>query len=92
MSNIPKYSVIQYVRKKRTPFGVIVAIKSDYSQTGFDIGYSLCNKKDRFTKRRALEIALGRADIGTFEYPQEIKKMMPRFIERCKKYYYKNKV
>lgn len=56
---IPKHTVIQYVRnKKRVPYGVIVAVKTD---EGFSMGYSLCNKKDRFEKKMALKIALGRA-------------------------------
>lgn len=56
---IPKHTVIQYVRnKKRVPYGVIVAVKTD---KGFNIGYSQCNKKDRFEKKLALRIALGRA-------------------------------
>jgi hypothetical protein len=64
---IPRYSVIQYVRnKKRIPYGVIVAIKNN--DGGFNIGYSLCNKKDRFTKKMALEIAIGRAEIISPSY------------------------
>ena len=58
---IPKYTVIQYVRnKKRVPYGVLVAIKSNDE---FTLGYSLCNKKDRFNKRTALKIAIERATV-----------------------------
>lgn len=85
---IPKYSVIQYVRNnKRIPHGVIVAVKCE---DGFRIGYSLCNKKDRFNKRMALKIALGRAEIGSFyvvQPPHPVAKIVPAFVERCKKYY-----
>jgi hypothetical protein len=59
---IPQHSVIQYVRnKKNIPLGVLVAIKTP---EGFRIGYSLCNKKDRFNKNMALKIAIGRAGFG----------------------------
>lgn len=87
---IPKHSVIQYVRdKKRIPYGVIVAVKNSQ---GFTVGYSQCNKKDRFNKRMALKIAISRAtDTGWNAChgvdPHAIDKMIPAFVERCKKYY-----
>lgn len=89
---IPKYTVIQYVRRKRVPFGVLVAVKGD---GGFRVGYSLCNKKDRFNKRMALKIALGRAERLGGLYgnepndgtPHDVKRMIPAFIDRCKRYY-----
>lgn len=89
---IPKFTVIQYVRnKKRIPHGVIVAIKSpEGSSTPFVCGYSICNKKDRFNKKMALKIALGRAEKfgadGAVE-PHDVRKMMPAFTDRCKRYY-----
>jgi len=106
---IPKHTVIQYVRKKRVPYGVVVAVKTD---KGFSLGYSLCNKKDKFAKKLALKIALGRAIEGngcepkmknnsfwceesktqydnweTVFPPHDVRKMIPAFINRCKKYY-----
>lgn len=82
-----KHYVIQYVRKNGRPFGVVVAVKGE---DGFRIGYSLCNKKDRFKKETGLKIAFGRADVWSsipHETPKEIMAAMPSFIERCKKYY-----
>lgn len=98
---LPKFTVIQYVRnKKRVPYGVLVAVKVP---EGFACGYSLCNKKDRFSKQMALKIALGRIfvaptqeiwDFNSEEYPMEgikkcydIRKMLPAFFDRCKRYY-----
>lgn len=94
---IPKYTVIQYVRNnKKIPHGVVVAIKTE---NGFRIGYSLCNKKDRFNKRMALKIALGRAGNITdelptnnlldlcLETPHPVRKMLGAFQNRCRKYY-----
>lgn len=88
---VPKHTVIQYVRnKKRIPYGVLVAIK-DVEGQGFTCGYSLCNKKDRFNKKMALKIAIGRAIItniiGANDSPHDVRKMMPAFFDRCKKYY-----
>lgn len=90
---IPKHTVIQYIRKKknRIPYGVIVAIKD--VENGYRIGYSLCNKKDRFNKKRALEIALGRAfhsgnqNENNSVTPHDVNRMLLSFNERCKKYY-----
>lgn len=82
---IPKHTVIQYVRdKKKIPYGVVVAIKSD---NGFRIGYSLCSKKDRFSKDMALKIALGRVMGESTHIPHSVRKMIPAFTDRCKKYY-----
>lgn len=86
---IPKHTVIQYVRnKKRIPYGVLVALKNS---DGFTCGYSLCNKKDRFSKKMALKIAFGRANItnqdSVVAVPHEVRKMIPAFFDRCKRYY-----
>jgi hypothetical protein len=87
---IPKHTVIQYVRNnKNIPQGVLVAIKSE---DGFRIGYSLCNKKDRFNKRMALKIAIGRAEFSSDPavvsvMPHPVKKMASAFWARCRKYY-----
>ena len=91
---IPKHTVIQYVRnKKRIPYGVLVAIKDD---NGYRVGYSLCNKKDRFNKAMALKIAIGRAYRGheiptpiPHDVPKTFKhnRMLSNFNARCKKYY-----
>jgi hypothetical protein len=86
---IPKFTVIQYVRnKKRVPYGVLVAMKVG---SGFICGYSLCNKKDFFNKKMALKIAIGRANTCSVviekALPHEVRKMLPAFFDRCKRYY-----
>jgi hypothetical protein len=89
---VPKHTVIQYVRnKKRVPYGVIVAVKSD---GGYSLGYSLCNKRDRFAKKMALKIALGRAcfngdEVGGESTPHDIRRVVSSFVDRCNKYYKK---
>lgn len=83
-----KNAIIHYVRnKKGEPLGIIVAVKGDH---GFRVGYSLCNRKDRFVKDKGLKIAFGRADVWSSipeGVPREILAAMPSFLERCKKYY-----
>jgi hypothetical protein len=55
LSEQPKY-LVHYLRDfNRIPFGCIVAISPD------NIGVSVCNPKDRFNKKFARRIALGRA-------------------------------
>jgi hypothetical protein len=98
---IPKHTVIQYIRDKSgKPRGALVAIKAE---GGFGVGYSLCNKQDKFSKDMALKIAFGRALVGAeiqtrivsrFSdssvgncIPHLINKVLGKFTDRCKKYY-----
>jgi len=70
-------------RKKK---GIIVAIVCDDNVVR--IGWSLCHRKDEFTKR-GMEIAINRAknckSIKTF--PLSIKTQLKSFIKRVEKYY-----
>jgi hypothetical protein len=87
--DIPKYTLISYIRDKNgEPRGVLVATK--LGDSGFNIGYSFCSKYDRFSKKLGLRIALGRASYVTDiveTMPRELRKMLPKFIQRCEKYY-----
>jgi hypothetical protein len=125
--NIPQYTVIQYIRRKRksedlrkkalskltveeqkalgissskridAPYGVMVAVKN--SDGTFNTGYSLCNRRDRFNKKRALKIAIDRAvayrhpgyqavnEKGEAYMPHDVSKLFSEFVARCKKYY-----
>ena len=48
---------IRYLRDdRRVPHGVFVCLEDGR------VGFSACGPRDRFTKRRALQIAMGRAD------------------------------
>lgn len=50
--------LIKYVRDfERRPFACVVATENG-------IGYSVCHDRDRFNKKLAREIAIGRADFG----------------------------
>lgn len=59
--SMEKYTLVHYVRGSGgEPHGVLVAVRRPDGVVAVD--FSLCNmKRDRFTKQRALEIAIGRA-------------------------------
>jgi len=58
--------LVQYIRdEKNQPFGVVVALVVDGEVR---LGVSVCNKKDKFNKKLALEIAVGRATVGCDTY------------------------
>jgi hypothetical protein len=89
-TNIPAYTLISYKRdKKRNPVGVVVATKNP--ATGdIHYGHALCRKGDRFTKARALAIALGRTDFNTYDTICKIPSLqntLNRVKERAKKYF-----
>ena len=61
--------LIQHIRDKdRKPFGTIVALDAS------TIAFSLCSPRDKFTKKRGIEIALGRAKSG------RNLRMLPRWL------------
>jgi|688.fasta_scaffold68742_12 hypothetical protein len=86
-----------YNMRNRTPYGVMVAVKN--SDGTFNTGYSICNRKDQFNKKRALKIAIDRAAAyehpGFFHHdnegnnfmPHDLEKHFASFVNRCKKYY-----
>lgn len=91
---LPRHTLIQYLRKKNgLPYGVLVAVRRDDGEVSVD--FSLCNtNKDRFTKERALEIAIGRAmsskrddGSGHRTLPHSLYREMAKFNERASKYY-----
>lgn len=90
---LPQHTLIQYLRKPNgLPYGVLVAVRRDDGEVSVD--FSLCNtKKDRFTKERALEIAIGRAmsskndDTCDRILPHSLYREMAKFNKRVSKYY-----
>ena len=82
--------LVKYHRDKHSrPIGVLVAINIGES---FRIGWSLCCKKDVFNKKRAKEIAIGRAQYYTIEdveksCPQTLRKAFAEMCKRACKYY-----
>lgn len=84
---------IPYVNyEKGKKFGVVVAIDKDI------LGWSLCNKRDRFNKEKGLAIALGRAALASemtaserFDFynrvPDSLVDLFEEIRDRSEKYY-----
>lgn len=87
--------LIKYIRnEENVPIGAIVADQNQYG--GIVLGYSLCNKKDKFNKQRALEIAVGRMNkFGAFGYnpkrqpPENIVVSLEEMFYRARRYFKK---
>lgn len=89
--HIPRHTLISYIRDRRgRPVGALVAVKAD---GGFRVGYSLCRRQDRFCKRMAIKIAVGRGLANAEEtspgeiMPHAVRKALPEFKSRCERYY-----
>jgi hypothetical protein len=52
-----KLGPVAKINKDKFPVGVVIAIGPSV------MGWALCDKKDKFNKEKALELALGRADL-----------------------------
>ena len=101
--SIPKHSVIQYIRdKQRNAIGVILGTKLPDYGFAVTYAVCHRTDRFKFRKQRAIEIALARAAEPTIFYdeagltvsplsgqlpPFAAKRMLPAFIDRCKKYY-----
>lgn len=58
--------LVQYIRNEQNqPIGVVVAL---VVENEVRLGVSVCNKKDKFNKKLAVEIAVGRATVGCDVY------------------------
>lgn len=79
--------LIEYVRNEESqPIGVVIAEK--VSDESFNIGWSLCCKKDKFDKKMAFKIALGRLRRGSnVSLPYKVEPYYRRMIERGVKYF-----
>jgi hypothetical protein len=81
----------EYIYDKRRQLkGVWVASPTITNPAMVNIGWSLCNTKlgDRFDKRRAFEIALGRAvKLSAAPIPASLEDGYKFFANRCKRYY-----
>jgi hypothetical protein len=86
----PKVKIIgRYIRDNHfNPRAKIVAFKKDGK---VHIGWSMCNKKDTFSKKKANEIAVLRAlkwvDDPNRSIPKTLEEEMETFIYRAKRYF-----
>ncbi|RMD51060.1 hypothetical protein D6827_02900 [Candidatus Parcubacteria bacterium] len=78
--------LVQYVKTKRGPKGVIIALNKG---RGFSLGWSLCKKGDQFSKSRAIEIALGRANkgVGEVNVPPSLTEKLEAMKKRAQRYF-----
>jgi len=81
---------------KGRPTGIILACKSTRPDMKFAIGWAKCNTKlDKFNKPMAVKIAIGRLTAAEDErcpcitkgMPHAVAKMLPKFVERCNRYF-----
>lgn len=55
--------LVRYIRQNNKLIGVVVALEKD------NIGWSVCRQGERFSKKLALAIAIGRAHVGSSSVP-----------------------
>ncbi len=55
--------LVQYIRQNNKLIGAVVALEKD------NIGWSVCRNGERFSKKLALAIAIGRAHVGSSSVP-----------------------
>ena len=80
----------KYIRnKKGNPRGVLIAFW-DPELKFARIGWSLCCKRDTFTKERAMDIAINRCYHWKREIPHSIAAEFKEFEQRCEKYFQKH--
>ena len=82
--------LVQRIIKKNKRVGTFVSYKveTEYKQPFFYVGYSLCNREDRFDKHLSLKIASERAKMMSVkDVPLSIKEDFKKFIDKCKRYY-----
>jgi hypothetical protein len=89
--------IVTYARgENRNPIGCLAAVRTE---DGYDIGWSICHDNDSFNKKRARQIAIGRAKSGrgesifNFECIPGSKveflldELESYFVPRCDKYF-----
>lgn len=91
--------ITKYIKKNGKILGCLTAIGYDGREEGFSLGWSKYNRnaEDKpFSKKKALEIATGRAENDSPIYvtfdahlniPHSFCKDIDEFIERCQRYF-----
>jgi hypothetical protein len=64
--NVYKPVLIEYYRTQNSIQGVVIAIDAN------NVGWSLCNKRDKFNKEKGLFIALNRAIKSSYTSEDEV--------------------
>ena len=80
--------IYKYLKGKHGQrIGVLLGcIKND--EQAFNIGWSLCHKKDRFDKEKAVKVAFLRSVNGSAApLPRAISTEYQQFVDRCFRYF-----
>lgn len=84
-----KKELIKHIRDERNnPIATLVGLQDQ--DGSIKIGYAKCHDSlDTFSKKWGIRIAEGRArtDYRERNVPYIVKKHMPKFVERCQKYF-----
>lgn len=90
MTNIDKPMLTQFVRdRKGQPRGMVIATVID-NEIRFGWSYTNTKAGDRFNKSRAIQIALGRAEVGMgyrVRIPHAVNKVYARMTPRAFNYF-----
>ena len=90
MNTIDKPMLTQFVRdRKGQPRGMVIATVID-NEIRFGWSYTNTKAGDRFNKTRAIQIALGRAEVGmgmTVKIPHAVNKVYARMTPRAFSYF-----
>lgn len=83
MTATPNKTLITYIKNRSGHhIGVVVAVGRN------QVGWSLCNHKDKFSKERALAMALGRACEGSkTPVPPSAAKAVAQMTHRSERYF-----
>lgn len=75
--------IFQYVRNRQNQrVGIVVACSKE------QVGWSACKKGDRFNKERGMEIAIGRASVGSeVKPPLYVSFTLEIMKERAERYF-----
>jgi hypothetical protein len=84
--------LFQYVRNKNHQrIGVLVAMKVEDidDKTHVVVGWSKCNRKDRFNSDSGKELAIRRIGTGrtTVAIPRGVREHLAKFTDRAKRYF-----
>jgi hypothetical protein len=83
---IPKQVVGKFLRlNDRTPIGLVAAIKDGNSVL---VGWSFTRKGDKFNRKVAWSVAIGRAKVGTLaSVPRALQPIVDEIRDRASRYF-----
>ena len=89
-----KNEISTFIRKNGKPYGFFVGKVNPHKENEYIISFSLCNKRDQFSKKTAKSIAMNRfnkiAPDAFIEYcviPDSIWSEFEKFEQRCERYF-----